>query len=75
MSQPQMQPEETDTAPVPPPEGLAALYAGAEAEATRAAEGYLAAMTWKRRTARLLRLGTVLGAAGGAGLPLLGLEG
>ncbi|WP_326597823.1 SLATT domain-containing protein [Streptomyces sp. NBC_01803] len=51
---------------------LAQLYACAEAEALRTVEWYLADRLWKRRAARLLRGGTLAGAAGGVALPLLG---
>ncbi|MDT0345028.1 SLATT domain-containing protein [Streptomyces sp. DSM 44938] len=65
-----MQPEGADGA-----DRLAPLYARAEAEALRTAEWYLAARVGKRRAARLLRCGALLGAAGGAVLPLLGIDG
>ncbi|GAA4770433.1 MULTISPECIES: SLATT domain-containing protein [Streptomyces] len=51
------------------------LYRWVEAEALRTADWYLSDRTRKRRWARLLRLGTALGVAGGAALPLLDLAG
>ncbi|MFI2371985.1 SLATT domain-containing protein [Streptomyces sp. NPDC018833] len=51
------------------------LYRWVEADALRTADWYLADRARKRRWARLLRLGTALGAVAGAALPLLDLTG
>ncbi|WP_328398389.1 SLATT domain-containing protein [Streptomyces sp. NBC_00390] len=58
-----------------PAERLDELYRWVEADALRTADWYLADRTRKRRHARLLRLGTALGAIAGAALPLLDLAG
>ncbi|MFI1394170.1 SLATT domain-containing protein [Streptomyces sp. NPDC020681] len=58
-----------------PAERLDELYRWVEADALRTAEWYLADRRWKRRAARVLRLGTALGAIAGAALPLLDLTG
>ncbi|MCQ4081640.1 SLATT domain-containing protein [Streptomyces sp. RB6PN25] len=49
------------------------LYRWAEDGAIRTIEWYLGDRLWKRRVARVLRAGAVLGTAAGVGLPLLGL--
>ncbi|MDI3420368.1 SLATT domain-containing protein [Streptomyces luteolus] len=54
-----------------PAERLDELYRWVEAGALHTAAWYLADRTWKRRGARLLRLGAALGAVAGAALPLL----
>ncbi len=46
-----------------------------EANALRTAEWYLSDRVWKRRAARLLRIGTAVGVIAGAALPLLDLTG
>ncbi|MFF8844912.1 SLATT domain-containing protein [Streptomyces sp. NPDC015127] len=51
------------------------LYRWVESDALRTADWYLADRPRKRRWARLLRLGTALGATAGAVLPLLDLTG
>jgi hypothetical protein len=51
------------------------LYRWVEADALRTADWYLSDRVRKRRAARLLRLGTALGALGGAALPILDLTG
>jgi hypothetical protein len=51
------------------------LYRWAEDGAIRTIEWYLDNRRWKRRGARALRVGTVLGTAAGVGLPLLELAG
>ncbi|RKN39568.1 SLATT domain-containing protein [Streptomyces hoynatensis] len=56
-----------------PGDRLGELYARAEAEALRSVAWYLSVRRRKRRAARALRLGTVLGAALGVALPLFGL--
>ncbi|MFC7305716.1 SLATT domain-containing protein [Streptomyces monticola] len=56
-----------------PAERLDELYRWVEADALRTAEWYLTDRAWKRRGARLLRLGSALGAVAGAALPLLDL--
>ncbi|MGK5497325.1 SLATT domain-containing protein [Streptomyces sp. URMC 125] len=58
-----------------PAERLDELYRWVEEEALRTAEWYLADRVRKRRAARVLRAGTVAGAAAGAALPLLELAG
>ncbi|MDI3384636.1 SLATT domain-containing protein [Streptomyces sp. B-S-A8] len=58
-----------------PAERLDELYRWVEAGALHTAAWYLADRTWKRRGARLLRLGTALGALAGAALPLLDVTG
>ncbi|MFJ9826677.1 SLATT domain-containing protein [Streptomyces sp. NPDC101160] len=56
-----------------PAERLDELYRWVESNALRTAEWYLSDRVWKRRCARLLRVGTALGAIAGAALPLLDL--
>lgn len=51
------------------------LYQWAERGALDTAAWYLAVRVWKRRCARMLRMGTTVGAATGAALPLLDLTG
>lgn len=58
-----------------PAERLYELYRWVEQDALRTARWYLADRVWKRRTARVLRLGTALGVIAGAALPLLDLAG
>ncbi|MGC5343894.1 SLATT domain-containing protein [Streptomyces sp. AM 4-1-1] len=54
-----------------PAERLDELYRWVEASALRTADWYLHERVWKRRGARLLRLGTAAGVVSGAALPLL----
>jgi hypothetical protein len=54
---------------------LEELFRWAEECASRTADWYLTDRGWKRRWARVLRLGAVFGAAAGATLPLLSLVG
>lgn len=56
-----------------PAERLDELYRWVEAGALRTADWYLTDRTWKRRGARLLRLGAALGALAGTALPLADL--
>lgn len=56
-----------------PAERLDELYRWVEAGALRTAAWYLSDRTWKRRGARLLRLGAAFGALAGAALPLIDL--
>lgn len=56
-----------------PAERLDELYQWVEQRALETVDWYLADRTRKRRAARLLRVGTALGFAGGAVLPLLAL--
>ncbi|MEU9009527.1 SLATT domain-containing protein [Streptomyces sp. NPDC048479] len=56
-----------------PAERLDELYRWVEAAGLRTAEWYLTERVWKRRTARVLRIGTALGVIGGAALVLLDL--
>jgi hypothetical protein len=58
-----------------PAERLDELYRWVEAGALRTAEWYLADRARKRRFARVLRVGTALGALAGAALPFLDLTG
>ncbi|MFG2760315.1 SLATT domain-containing protein [Streptomyces wuyuanensis] len=58
-----------------PAERLDELYRWVEADALRTADWYLADRVRKRRAARALRAGTVLGVIAGAALPLLDLTG
>ncbi|MFB9579404.1 SLATT domain-containing protein [Streptomyces yanii] len=58
-----------------PAERLDELYRWVEAEALRTAGWYLNDRVWKRRGARVLRIGTAAGAVAGAALPLLDLTG
>ncbi|WP_369383584.1 SLATT domain-containing protein [Streptomyces sp. cg36] len=58
-----------------PAERLDELYRWVEAGALRTAEWYLADRLWKRRGARVLRVGTAVGAVAGATLPLLDVTG
>ncbi|MFI0238266.1 SLATT domain-containing protein [Streptomyces sp. NPDC016845] len=58
-----------------PAERLDELYRWVERGALRTAAWYLAERTWKRRTARVLRGGAVLGAVAAGALPLLDLAG
>ncbi|MET8474285.1 SLATT domain-containing protein [Streptomyces sp. NPDC006422] len=58
-----------------PAERLDELYRWVEQGALRTADWYLADRVWKRRGARALRAGTVLGAVCGGVLPLLDLTG
>lgn len=54
-----------------PAERLDELYRWVESNALRTAEWYLSDRVWKRRCARVLRVGTALGVTAGAALPLL----
>lgn len=58
-----------------PAQRLDELYRWVEAEALRTADWYLCDRVWKRRGARVLRMGTAAGAVAGAALPLLDLTG
>ncbi|TQK52842.1 hypothetical protein FBY35_3298 [Streptomyces sp. SLBN-118] len=58
-----------------PAERLDELYRWVEAGALRTAHWYLANRAWKRRAARMLRVGTALGVIAGAVLPLLEVTG
>ncbi|MEU5159128.1 SLATT domain-containing protein [Streptomyces sp. NPDC020875] len=58
-----------------PADRLDELYRWVETAALRTVDWYLADRVWKRRTGRLLRLGTALGTIAGAALPLLDLTG
>ncbi|MGW4032422.1 SLATT domain-containing protein [Streptomyces sp. NPDC004838] len=58
-----------------PAERLDELYRWVETSALRTVDWYLADRVWKRRTGRILRLGTALGTIAGATLPLLDLTG
>ncbi|MGW0366480.1 SLATT domain-containing protein [Streptomyces sp. NPDC002990] len=58
-----------------PAERLDELYRRVEADALRTAEWYMSDRAWKRRGARLLRVGAALGAVTGAAMPLLELTG
>ncbi|WTO70163.1 SLATT domain-containing protein [Streptomyces sp. NBC_00441] len=58
-----------------PSQRLDELYRWLEADALRTADWYLNDRLWKRRGARLLRMGTAAGAVAGAALPLLDLTG
>ncbi|WP_425832096.1 SLATT domain-containing protein [Streptomyces fractus] len=58
-----------------PAERLDELYRWVEQGALRTADWYLSDRVWKRRGARALRTGTVLGAVVGGVLPLLDLTG
>lgn len=58
-----------------PAQRLDELYRWVEADALRTADWYLGDRVWKRRGARVLRMGTALGAIAGAALPLLDLTG
>ncbi|HEX5566935.1 MAG TPA: SLATT domain-containing protein [Streptomyces sp.] len=58
-----------------PAERLDELYQWVENRALEVVEWYLADRAWKRRAARLLRVGTVTCAAAGVALPLLELTG
>ncbi|MBD0712065.1 MULTISPECIES: SLATT domain-containing protein [unclassified Streptomyces] len=58
-----------------PADRLDELYRWVEGHALRTAEWYLCDRVWKRRGARVLRLGTALGAIAGATMPLLDLTG
>ncbi|MEU3691035.1 SLATT domain-containing protein [Streptomyces narbonensis] len=58
-----------------PAERLDELYRWVESQALRTAEWYLSDRVWKRRGARILRLGTAAGVIAGAALPLLDLTG
>lgn len=58
-----------------PAERLDELYRWVESNALRTAEWYLSDRVWKRRGARILRLGTAAGVIAGAALPLLDLTG
>ncbi|MFE3553894.1 SLATT domain-containing protein [Streptomyces sp. NPDC059193] len=58
-----------------PAERLDELYRRVEADALRTAEWYLSDRAWKRRGARVLRVGAALGAVTGAALPLMELTG
>ncbi|WP_328299987.1 SLATT domain-containing protein [Streptomyces sp. NBC_00435] len=91
MSQPEMQPEgpprdpaeDGDLTGLPfplgdwgePAERLDELYRRVEADALRTAEWYLSDRAWKRRGARILRVGAAVGAVTGAAMPLLELTG
>lgn len=54
-----------------PAERLDELYRWVESNALRTAEWYLSDRVWKRRCARILRVGTAVGVIAGAALPLL----
>ncbi len=56
-----------------PARRLGELYRWAEDSALRTADWYLADRVWKRRWARVLRVGAVLGVAAGLALPLVQL--
>ncbi|MBT2507570.1 SLATT domain-containing protein [Streptomyces sp. ISL-98] len=58
-----------------PAERLDELYQWVEAGALRTADWYLADRSWKRRSARALRIGTAAGVITGAALPLVDLAG
>ncbi len=58
-----------------PAERLDELYRWVEENALRTVEWYLSDRVWKRRAARLLRIGTAVGVIAGAALPLLDLTG
>ncbi|MFF3402213.1 SLATT domain-containing protein [Streptomyces sp. NPDC002659] len=58
-----------------PAERLDELYRWVEAGALRTAQWYLVDRVWKRRAARVLRIGTALGVIAGAVLPLLEVTG
>ncbi len=58
-----------------PAERLDELYRWVESNALRTAEWYLSDRVWKRRCARILRIGTAAGVIAGAALPLLDLTG
>ncbi|MGN5634192.1 SLATT domain-containing protein [Streptomyces sp. AC154] len=58
-----------------PAQRLDELYRWIEADALRTADWYLGDRVWKRRAARVLRMGTAVGAVAGAALPLLDLTG
>ncbi|MFC3573735.1 SLATT domain-containing protein [Streptomyces yaanensis] len=58
-----------------PAERLDELYRWVERRALETAAWYLADRVWKRRTARALRVGAVVGVVCGAALPLLDLTG
>ncbi|MEU8618036.1 SLATT domain-containing protein [Streptomyces sp. NPDC048623] len=58
-----------------PAERLDELYRWVESNALRTAEWYLSDRVWKRRCARVLRVGTAVGVIAGAALPLLDLTG
>jgi hypothetical protein len=58
-----------------PAERLDELYRWVEADGLRTAEWYLMDRLWKRRAARVLRVGTALGVIAGAALPLLDVTG
>ncbi|MFK0046846.1 SLATT domain-containing protein [Streptomyces sp. NPDC090741] len=58
-----------------PAERLDELYRRVEADALRTAEWYLSDRAWKRRGARVLRIGAAAGAVAGAAIPLLELTG
>ncbi len=58
-----------------PAERLDELYRRVEADALRTAEWYLSDRAWKRRGARVLRVGAALGAVTGAAMPVLELTG
>ncbi|MFE2143169.1 SLATT domain-containing protein, partial [Streptomyces sp. NPDC059456] len=58
-----------------PAERLDELYRRVEADALRTAEWYLSDRAWKRRGARVLRIGAAAGAIAGASMPLLELTG
>ncbi|MFJ9644157.1 SLATT domain-containing protein [Streptomyces sp. NPDC004244] len=58
-----------------PAERLDELYRRVEADALRTAEWYMSDRAWKRRGARVLRVGAAAGAVVGAAMPLLELTG
>ncbi|KQX09820.1 hypothetical protein ASC82_25990 [Streptomyces sp. Root431] len=58
-----------------PAERLDELYRWVESHALRTAEWYLSDRLWKRRSARILRVGTAAGVIVGAALPLLDVTG
>ncbi|WP_392676226.1 SLATT domain-containing protein [Streptomyces sp. LN785] len=58
-----------------PAERLDELYRWVETDALRTADWYLRDRVWKRRGARVLRIGTAVGAIAGGALPLLDLTG
>ncbi|MEU5810292.1 MULTISPECIES: SLATT domain-containing protein [unclassified Streptomyces] len=58
-----------------PAERLDELYRRVEADALRTAQWYMSDRAWKRRGARVLRVGAAAGAVVGASMPLLELTG
>ncbi|MFH8616800.1 SLATT domain-containing protein [Streptomyces sp. NPDC017979] len=58
-----------------PADRLDELFRWVETAALRTVDWYLADRVWKRRTGRVLRIGTALGTIAGAALPLLDVTG